>query len=205
MFRMLTILDCSSNVSLGNKASAVLFWSNPLMCCSSPEYSTPHSHQCRLERMRMGTKDWDTSEQGSLFLTAEEKGSQRSPCHLHGEEVPPYFCRVVEIRTLPTDSSTETLYCRLEVIVTVQLSDSVGRGHHLIVAEVRWRQISTNVLQHLHRHPLWWGRSQLFHGFASRIGRQKSWKSLPYWAILFLILWKRDSRILLDLFFICAN
>ena len=45
--------------------------------------------------------------------------------------------RVVEIRTLPTDSFTETLYCRLEVIVTVQLSDSVGRGHHLIVAEVR--------------------------------------------------------------------
>lgn len=133
MFRMLTILDCSSNVSLGNKASAVLFWSNPLMCCSSPEYSTPHSHQCRLERMRMGTED--TSEQGSLFLTAEERGSQRSPCHLHGKRYPLF--RVVEIRTLPTDSSTETLYCRLEVIVTVQLSDSVGRGRHLMVAEVR--------------------------------------------------------------------
>lgn len=176
MFRMLTILDCSSNVSLGNKASAVLFWSNPLMCCSSPEYSTPHSHQCRLERMRMGTKDWDTSEQGSLFLTAEEKGSQRSPCHLHGEEVPRYFCRVVEIRTLPTDSSTETLYCRLEVTVTVHLSDSVGRGHHLIVAEVRWRQISTHVLQHLHRHPLWWGKVTAFSWFCFQNRKAKKLK-----------------------------
>lgn len=67
------------------------------------EDSILHSHQCRLGRMRMGTKDNSTPNLDRVASSLLQGGwkSEIYPCLLHGEGTS-YFCRRrVEIRILP--------------------------------------------------------------------------------------------------------
>lgn len=80
----------------------------------------------------MGTKD--TSTPNLDRIASSLQGGWKSeiyPCLLHGEGTSPYFCRRrVEIRILPLDPPS------LGVIVTIQLTDWAGKGHHLVASKV---------------------------------------------------------------------